>query len=387
MNPAVVEAERRREVRDAARGWKTAGFLSEEQFARSTALYSDHYTRLGPGFAVLSFVFALVAVAAVMGFFMVLFEPRDETALGTFFLLGACGLAALTEAQRGKWRRVHCGSDDASALTAALFGVVGIICWSGVNFGSHFSSVFFGASSIGCAFAAWRWGDLLFSGIGSLALFGWLVQSAHGRALWILAAACLIPIALRASRSETLPPSHRKGMAVMGVIAIAALYAAIHIYSWDHGWIEVSPGGPPATGSLRLLSILGTALLPPALLVIGFHRREPLLIYSGLLLLALSVATIRLYYDLMPLWAALLLLGGACLGTALLLRRWLRSGALGERHGFTADPLFENRNRTAAVQAVVSMASFTPAAQPSAEPALFKGGGGAFGGGGASGAF
>ena len=140
-------------------------------------------------------------------------------------------------------------------------------------------------------------------------------------------------------------------------------------------------------GSVRLLSIFCTAILPTALLLAGLRRREPLLIYSGLVLLALSLGTIRLYYEVMPLWTALILFGTTCLAAAIGLRRRLRSGPGGESWGFTADPLFENKNRTAAIQSVVSMASFTPNAQPPAETHGFKGGGGSFGGGGASGEF
>ena len=387
MNADLVDADRRREVRNAASGWRASGFLSEEQFRRCAALYSDTYARLGPGFTVLSFVFTGVAIVAAMGFFMVLFQPRADGAIGMFSLLGAFALVGLTETQRGTWKRIHCGSDDATAFIAALFGVIGVVLWSGVTFNNHFASVLFGTTFIVCAAAAWRWGDLLFWAFGGLSLFGWLAQGAHGRALWVLAAACLIPITLRWKDDEALSPSHRKGLAAITLVSVVALYAAIHVYSWDNGWIEFSLAKPQPSSPLRLLSILATAVLPPALLLIGFRRREPLLIYSGLLLLALSIATIRLYYNVMPLWAALILAGTACLAGALTLRRWLRSGPDGERCGFTADPLFENKSRTAVVQAVVSMASFTPTAQAPAESAAFKGGGGRFGGGGASGGF
>ena len=388
MNAAVVTAERRKEVRDAGRAWNAGGFLSAEQLVRVTSLYADPITRLGPGFAILSFALSAVAIAAVMGFFMVLFEPRADAALGVFFLAGAFGLAALTEVQRVGWKRVHCGSDDASALMGALFGVIGIVLSSGLSWNNaHFASLLFASTLTVCALAAWRWGDLPFFAIAGVALFGWLAQSPHGRALWILAAAGLTPIALGAGRGEGMSPSHRRGFSATLLIATLALYGAIHIYSWDHGWIEMGLERPQDLGSVRLLSILCTAILPPGLLLLGLRRREPLLIYSGLVLLALSLGTIRLYHEVMPLWTALILFGTACLAAAIGLRRWLRLGPGGEVWGLTADPLFENKNRTAAIQSVVSMASFTPSAQAPAQTDAFKGGGGSFGGGGATGEF
>ena len=89
----------------------------------------------------------------------------------------------------------------------------------------------------------------------------------------------------------------------------------------------------------------------------------------------------------MPLSFALILIGSACLALALAVRRWLRGGDQGERDGFTADPLFDNTNRTEAIRAAVAMASFTPEAQPTPSRPAFQGGGGGFGGGGAAGSF
>ena len=46
---------------------------------------------------------------------------------------------------------------------------------------------------------------------------------------------------------------------------------------------------------------------------------------------------------------------GVGLGLAICLRRWLRSGPQGERDGFTADPLFDNTNRTEAGYQAISL--------------------------------
>lgn len=175
----------------------------------------------------------------------------------------------------------------------------------------------------------------------------------------------------------------------MGAVAILALYAAVHIWSFDQRLIESAHSYSAAPPPLfwRPLSILATALLPPMLLFTGWRRREPLLIYSGLLLIGVSIATIRLYHAVMPLSAALILVGGACLALALGVRRWLRSGPAGERDGFTADPLFDDTNRTEAIRSVVAVATFTPAAQGAPSRPAFEGGGGSFGGGGASGGY
>ena len=194
---------------------------------------------------------------------------------------------------------------------------------------------------------------------------------------------------MRTARDRRLAPSHRNGAVIVGAVSILALYAAVHIWSFDERLIEavdrVGDSAPPL--AFRPLSILATALLPPALFLIGWRLRELLLVYAGLLLTFASIATIRLYREVMPLSLALILIGASCLALALGTRRWLRAGRSGERDGFTADPLFSEGNGTEAVRSVVAMASFTPAAETAPSRSGFEGGGGSFGGGGATGNF
>ena len=103
--------------------------------------------------------------------------------------------------------------------------------------------------------------------------------------------------------------------------------------------------------------------------------------------IGVSIATIRLYREVMPLSLALILIGGSSLALALGVRRFLRAGPKGERHGFTADPLLDNSNRTEAIRIVTTMASFAPTAQAAPDRSGFEGGGGGFGGGGATGTY
>jgi uncharacterized membrane protein YgcG len=100
-------------------------------------------------------------------------------------------------------------------------------------------------------------------------------------------------------------------------------------------------------------------------------------------LLALSLVTLRHYVHLAPLWVVLTLAGAALVGLALAAERTLRRAPGGEIAGFTADPLFADERRAQALQIVPVVAAFTPAATV-AEGEGFAGGGGKFGGGGAS---
>lgn len=390
MTPELVAAERAKEARDAARAWRRAGFTTEVVLSRVIEAYPDDRKRFGPGFRALAFIFALVASLTMIGLWFDLFDSNPSN--GTSFLVWALALAALTELQRGPWKRADAGAETATALMAVVMGVMAGMAFGDTRSDDLLVLRFMLSGLIACSLAAWRWGERLFFLGAGLSGFGLLAQADRGRLLWIITSLLLIPGCLGAVRSERLGPSHRRGAVTLGAIAILALYGAVHVYSWDEHFIEsmriVSSGTSAAAWPpLRSLSILATALLPPVLFVIGWRRREPLLLYAGLLLIGASIATIRLYRQVMPLSFALILIGAACIALALAVRRWLRSGDQGERDGFTADPLFDNANRTEAIRSVVAMASFTPAAQaPGTRPA-FEGGGGGFGGGGATGSY
>ena len=111
-----------------------------------------------------------------------------------------------------------------------------------------------------------------------------------------------------------------------------------------------------------------------------------LAILAGLVGVLASLVTLRFYVHVAPLWVVLLLGGSVALGLALLLRRFLDSGPQHERHGFTAEPLFADPEGRSALEVAASVVSLTPAARPMEKPG-FEGGGGSFGGGGASGKF
>lgn len=391
MSPEIAAAQRAKEVRDAARGWKRAGFISDAVLPRIVEIYPDTRRRFGPALRTLAFIFATIAAWAMIGLSSLFLSPEWGRAW-TFFLSWAVVLAALTEIQRGPMKHSDAGSESATALLAVIFLVTSVL----VNEDNHsahglavrvFSSILFM-----CSVAAWRFGERIFFLCAAMAGFGLLTQFPQSRFTWMVTALALIPLSIRAARSARLAPAMRRGATLVGAIALLALYAAIHIWSWDNlaiEWLNASTSSTTSRSpdSVRWPSLIATALLPPFLLILGWKRRERLLIYGGLLLIAASLATIRLYQVVMPFSAALIAVGATCIVLALSTRRWLRSGPGGERDGFTADPLFDNENRTAVIRTAVSMASFTPAAQATSAPAAFQGEGGSFGGGGASGSF
>jgi hypothetical protein len=117
----------------------------------------------------------------------------------------------------------------------------------------------------------------------------------------------------------------------------------------------------------------------------GLWSRRTLLIDTGIVLLGLSLVTLRHYVHIAPLWVVLTLAGAAVVVIALLVERALRRAPGGEISGFTADVLFSDERRQRALQIAPIVATFTPPAPgPVSEEKGFAGGGGRFGGGGAA---
>jgi len=203
-------------------------------------------------------------------------------------------------------------------------------------------------------------------GLGGGALFCSLARLPHGRILWLMVGAALTGLTAWRLDEVRLAPSHRIGAAVLTVVGIGAVYAAANVYSLDEGSLE------------HLARIA-----PLAVLAWGLRSRRILLLDTGIVLLALSLVTVRHYVHVAPLWVVLILAGALLVVLALAVERALRRARSGEIAGFTADPLFSDERRQQVLQIVPVVTAFTPEARAPAPDPGFAGEGGRFGGGGA----
>jgi hypothetical protein len=208
---------------------------------------------------------------------------------------------------------------------------------------------------------------------------------------WLLAGALSAAPLLRGSESARLPPSHRRSLQLCLLLALCAVYGAVHVGSWDQRWLEwladFHGERHAALAPLRPLFVLATALVPALVVAFGLRTRRVPILDLGLLLAAVSLVTLRFYVHVAPLWVVLVVSGLGALGSVLALRRWLASGPGGARAGFTGLPLFDDPRRRHAAEVMGAIATFSPApataAQPR-EPHTLDPGGGRYGGGGAT---
>jgi hypothetical protein len=394
MTPEAALADRNGSVRAAARSWKKAGAIDGPALAAVEAAYPDGRQGVGPVFRVLLFLFTLISISGAFGFFTAIAGAAAAKAWPMLLLLFGAGLIVATEFQVTGMKRTGGGVEAATSLAGIGF-LAGFVLWlcdkAGLKEDMAFAVVLLAAALL-LAGAAWRWGYPLYAGASLAALLGSSLAFPGARPVWIVLSLALAPVLTRFSESPRLPPSHRSSCTFALAVALAALYAAAHIGSLDSFLLErwwrfhEGPPGSPVP-VLRGLSIAATALVPVIYLAIGLRRRRYVFLILGAGTAVVSLVTLRYYVHLAPLWEILTLSGAALVAAVFGLRRYLESGPAKERYGYTAEPLFEEMGRRRMLEAGAAVLSLSPEARPVHEEPKFAGGGGSFGGGGASGEF
>jgi len=381
MTHDAAGADRAHAVRSAARGWRKAGAIDEPALRAIEAAYPDDRARLG---------FALRALVGIATFFgglaltwMVgaIIEPSTPRRWAIVAGLVAVLFAGATELQLGRLRRRQAGAEFATALLAAIFAGLAVAA------ADRFRSFTLGLAALAVAhlLAAWRWGYATLAAIG--AGFALLAVTHHGswRIVWLAAGVPGAWMVLRPARSPKWPPSRRRCFEAAGAVLAIGAYLAANLYALDHRWLDFVPRETLAPSpTWRAAAIVGTTLIPALVLALGVRFRDRTLLVLGAVFAATSFATLRFYVSLAPVWVVLTLSGGACCALAIALRRWLDGGPAKERHGFTAEPLYEHRRLGDAMAAAATIAAMSPAARE-AQARSFEGGGGLSGGGGATG--
>jgi hypothetical protein len=142
----------------------------------------------------------------------------------------------------------------------------------------------------------------------------------------------------------------------------------------------------PLPTPLRAAAALATAAFPVFFLAWGLRSRRRLLIAIGLVSAVLTAATFRHYVPIGPRWAWLTACGVVLIASALWAHRRLRDAAGGTWRGLTASPLYSADDAGISPLGALGAHIAGPAA-PEPERPGFTGGGGEFGGGGASGQY
>jgi hypothetical protein len=388
VNPRREESDRVRAVRSAAEGWRRAGAIDQPTFEAILGLFPPVQRVFGPVLTSVVFVVSSVAVWTLFGAFMLVVRIHDAAAFGIFFLFGSVALAAAAEALLASEAFGESGAAFASAFWSAVFAVCGVVALAEPRLSGSFERLVLGASAVALAGAAWRWGWPLLAGASAFSLFLFLSGPSASRPLLFLLgvglAAASVPFLDRAD----LPLARRQSAYAVLLVSLLWVYVLVNRFSVDLRLVEElfsRRGGETDSPGWRLASTLLTAFVPAVVIWWGLRSRRRTLLAAGVVMAALSLATLRYYVHVAPAWVVLAGAGAVLVAGAVALERWLGAGPGRERSGFTAEPLFDDEARQQALGAVVAAAALSPdaASRPAGAGSPFTGGGGDSGGGGA----
>lgn len=385
MSPDRAQSSRNAEVRNAAGAWEKASVIDAATRAAIQEAYPLDHPRLAPAWRALIFVIASVAIVSGFGGFVV-FARADGW--GTWIFFGALLTVATETLDRSRLR------DNGSAAATSFWAVVVILAGLALAVRLEFdvaTIVLPLAAAILFAIFSWRWGFEVYGAFSAVALFGLLAQFPNARLWWIVFGGLIVALASGLRDRASLPPPHRVALAGACAVGAVAIYAAVNRYSVDRLLVETldahSRTREQPSPTLRICATAATTLVPLTFLLWGLRTRRRLVLDLGIAFAALSLATLRYYVHLAPLWVILCASGAALLLAALGFNRKLRGSPGGEWGGFTVHPLYSGPPRGLAAAAAV--AGFAPDARVPHGPddANFTGGGGISGGGGAAGSF
>ena len=396
MRSERARAERNHEIRSAARSWRRAGEITAAALEEIERAYPDDSVRLAPVWSIFVFVAVFLAgLAAAIGI-AIAFRLDDAMIAPTCFFAGIA-LCAATEIQQGRFRLASTGSDAATSLLAIGFL---LIAW-GVRLESGHSmapgrtlSLTLLAAFVLFGLSAWRWGFPLYGFACAVALFVFAGRILPAARIGWFSAACLVLLATVPFLDRwSLPPSHRDALAAGLAAGLAAVYAVLNPWSVEVRWIEElsdrspAPGGP--VGARFWFFAAATLIYTLLVVVWGIRSRRRLVLDLGVAFLLVSLVTLRHYVHLAPLWVVLSAAGAAAVAAASVFERTFKRAPGATLGGFTAQPLFGKERFLSNLAVVAAAATLSP--EPPAELPRssndFKGGGGGFGGAGASGGY
>lgn len=375
-------------MREAAQGWRRVGAIDAPTEQAIREAYPDPCTTPSAVWRALTACMVTAVMLCTFGAFSLAFRPDRAGLQVLMFMFAAASLVA-TEVLEALPQSARRGAAGATSLLGVVFLLVGFSLLLLETLNMRVDDAIDAAllaSILAWAVSSWRWGSPPFAAAAAISLFLFLGRLPHGRVLWALVGAALAGLAARRLDEASWAPSHRRAAAILVVAGILAAYAAVNVYSVDAHLLEALGRSGTArvalSPSLFVLSALATAVGPLAVVIWGVRSRRTFVLNTGIVLLALSLVTLRHYVHLAPLWVILSLSGAALVVLALAVERALRRAPGGEIAGLTADPLFADERQQRALQIVPVVAAFTaPATAP--EEKGFAGGGGRFGGGGA----
>lgn len=409
MRPEIAAADRKFVVRRAASAWRRAGEIDAATEAVIATRYADDRVRTSKVFRVLFFVFTWFGFSTAYGFGLAFLSAlgldwSDTAAFASVNMLTGVAMLAAVELLTGVMKLRRFGIEEACVWIGWGYLIGGGLWWLLEGFDAGFRLMLIAGAWAASGLATlivWRWATPGMGAVAALALFAALSQAPANHLLWLLTAGLLAwPLAALSSATH-VSPEHRKRFAEAFVVFVAMFYFAVHVgvvearlftlARWgDDGplgrAVREALAGTPVGATAIGLCLAAMLAVPAVLLWLGVRRRFRPALVLGLLAALVTAVSFADRFDLRPVWLALAGGGGVLIALALLARRLFSGRPGSEWSGLTTVALAEDRESLQTLEVAAVLVTLQPAARPAATPG-FEGGGGEFGGAGASAKF
>jgi hypothetical protein len=360
--------------------WTESGLLQAEQRERMQADLAVDYRRTNRFLRVTLFLFAFLIINAVVGLVAVTVDAQEG--FGVFLMIAAAGVFFLAQWLIERYRFYRFGIEEAIAVSAVTF--FGFGC--AIFMRSGFSSLRGFIALAGAAFIVFTRFGYLYAGIGAILFaavvplnFGYEYSEVPRRMAAIVILFLIFGLAReRRKDHEWEFPGDLYG--ALETTAWAAMYLVTNLKVSQ--WLLASVDDVP---QFYWATYAGIWILPAAGLFLAVRDRHRWMLDANIVMAIVTLMTNKPYLNGVPKPWDPILFGVLMIAIALILKRWLSSGADGSRHGLIAERLLASEaERLAAAGSAAALAAGAPAPHTHPSPEL---GGGRSGGAGASAKF
>jgi hypothetical protein len=364
--------------------WTKSGLLQPEPRERIQADLAVDYRRTNKFLRITLFLFGFLIVHAIVGLIALMSDAREGFAY--MLIVAAVGVFFLAQWLIARYRFYRFGIEEAAAVSAvtlfgfgcaivtndfsALRGFIGLAGAAFIVFG-RFGYLYAGIAAV------------LFAGVLplSFSIFNVAFQADTTRRLISIVTLMVIFGIARERRQDHDWEFPGDLYAALETTAWAALYLMVNLRATT--WLSYPDEAVPM---FYWATYAGIWILPAVGLLLAVRDRHRWMLDANILMALVTLMTNKPYLSgVQKPWDPILF-GVLLIAIALILKRWLSSGADGSRRGFIAERLLASEaERLALAGGVAALRVGAP--EPHTHPAPEMGGGGSSGGAGASGKF
>jgi hypothetical protein len=384
-------------ARQLLKDWTGDGFLTKEQYQRLEQETVSDLRTTNIFLRLVLFVFTLISISAAAGLFFAVSGPPEQ-AIGVFFLIFAAVCYAAAEFAVSQARLYRYGVEEALAACSVGFLSAGILFafFTGSPYSPKLESL---VPAAGAVFSLWIWRrfGLWYAFLAAMMFVVFLPgywTSSHSAQHLIVAAfyatglICVTVVRSR-HRFDYLDDTYSLVEAFLWLGIYLAMNLKLSPSDLPAQWWSGTRATPEFARPFYWTTWVLIWCLPPIVLTRGIRQKDRFVIAVGAIVSILTFVSNKPYLGWPRHTWDPIILGILLTGVAVFIRRWLARGPSGIRHGFTAARLSAKdkdwMNAGSAVFGLLTPQSITPAAQTGSKD--FRFGGGASGGGGATGDF